>query len=472
MKKTLTINISGTVFHIDEDAYEKLQEYLYKINSQFGSESEGREIIQDIEARISELFSQRIKNGDEVINLEMVGQIIDTMGMPEDFTDDEDVQEGAGSHIRNRRLYRDPEHRVVAGVCSGLGAYFGMDPAILRIVFVVLVILSSNSWFLFSGFWVVMTYIVLWIAVPKAITTAQRLEMRGEDINISNIKRSIKEEYSEVKEKYRNFRSSSSYKKGRERMDEFGEVAYSGAGLLLRVFIKLVGVLLIFTGVVSLFALIISMFAGCHMSHCGFWEPHILPYLNIFFFSGQLFWLWIGILLGVGIPILLMIFVGTKLLFKYRTSNMIIGLSSLGLWIAGVIILLFVTISQFGNFTESAGRTINVPLSVRSNVLYLTMNDHIENLDDENTFDFNGMRVFNTDSGRVVVGKPSLTIKKSDGSNFILEIHYTSKGKDEADARNNQKMISYAFNPKDTILSFSPYFSLSKKIYGGIRKLN
>jgi hypothetical protein len=288
--------------------------------------------------------------------------------------------------------------------------------------------------------------------------------MRGEDINISNIKRSIREEYSEVKEKYRNFRSSSSYKKGKERMDQVGEVAYSGAGLLLRLFVKLVGALLIFTGIIFLVALIISIFSGYHMSHFGFWEPHVLPYLNAFFSTGGFAWLWIGILLGIGVPVLLMIFVGTKLLFKYRTNNLIIGLSSLGLWFVGGIILLVVTLGQFDNFKESAGRTMSFSLPVRSNTLYLTTNDRFnEDMDDENTFDFNGMRVFNTDSGKVIVGRPSLTIKKSEGSNFILEVHYTSKGKDESDARNNQKMISYAFNPKDTILSFNPYFSLYRK---------
>ncbi|MBK6283282.1 MAG: PspC domain-containing protein [Draconibacterium sp.] len=163
MKKTFTINISGTVFHIEEDAYEVLQKYLINLKNHFGSSEEGKEILTDIEARIAEIFIEKAANDQRVVSIEMVNVAIEIMGTPEDFVDDEEKEEvyqPTEEAKRKRRLYRDPDHRVIGGVCGGLGAYFNMDPVILRIIFVVLLFATSGAGFL--------AYIILWIAVPKA----------------------------------------------------------------------------------------------------------------------------------------------------------------------------------------------------------------------------------------------------------------------------------------------------------------
>ncbi|MDO9613105.1 MAG: PspC domain-containing protein, partial [Bacteroidota bacterium] len=169
MKKTFTINISGSVFHIDDDAFEKLQKYLQLLNRHFGTAIEGQEILQDIEARIAELFIEKTANKVEVVTNEMVDEVIARMGKPEVFMDSEEETsaktqaEGAfqdGEQKKRRRLYRDGDNRVIGGVCSGLGAYFNIDPVILRVIFVVLFFLGVGASFLI--------YIILWIVVPKA----------------------------------------------------------------------------------------------------------------------------------------------------------------------------------------------------------------------------------------------------------------------------------------------------------------
>ena len=139
MKKTFTINISGTVFHIEEDAYEVLQKYLVNLKNHFGNSEEGKEIIADIEARIAEIFSEKSADKKMVVTLDMVNEIVEIMGTPEDFVEEEGEEEPAiTGTTRKRRLYRDPDRRVLGGVCGGLSAYFNMDTAILRIIFVVL----------------------------------------------------------------------------------------------------------------------------------------------------------------------------------------------------------------------------------------------------------------------------------------------------------------------------------------------
>jgi phage shock protein PspC (stress-responsive transcriptional regulator) len=190
MKKTFTINISGTVFHIEEDAYEVLQKYLVNLKNHFGSSEEGKEILTDIEARIAEIFIEKSTNVQKVVTIEMVNGAIEIMGTPEDFVEEEGETEVPSAESeeakRRRRLYRDPDHRVIGGVCGGLGAYFNMDPVVLRIIFVALLFITGGAAFL--------AYIILWIAVPKAKNTAQRLEMRGQEATVKNIEKSIKEE--------------------------------------------------------------------------------------------------------------------------------------------------------------------------------------------------------------------------------------------------------------------------------------
>lgn len=210
MKKTFTINISGTVFHIEEDAYEVLQKYLINLKNHFGNSEEGKEIEADIEARIAEIFSEKTAGCKTAITQDLVNEIIESMGTPESFTEETDDEEPLPGHEkRKRRLYRDPQESVISGVCGGLAAFFNMDPVIVRILFVVLTIVTTGIG-LFA-------YFILWIAVPKAVTTAQRLEMRGEDVSVKNIEKFIKEEAEGVKASYKKFRESGFFSKKKKQ---------------------------------------------------------------------------------------------------------------------------------------------------------------------------------------------------------------------------------------------------------------
>lgn len=194
MKTTITINLGGIVFHIDDDAYEMLHTYLLAIERQFVNVEEQKEVMSDIEARLSELFKETLGEKRDVIMKDDVSKVIEIMGEPEDFIDEETSQEGKKqsnmNYKTNKRLYRDSDNRVLGGVCGGLGAYFNNDPLLFRILFIILFFIGS------VGFWI---YIILWIAIPEAKTTAQKLEMRGEPITLENIKKSVRDEFEKVK---------------------------------------------------------------------------------------------------------------------------------------------------------------------------------------------------------------------------------------------------------------------------------
>ena len=196
MKRAISINLGGIVFNIDDDAYKELQAYLTQIESCFSDREESKEIMNDIEARIAELFNERITDYKKVITSKDVNDIIDVMGGPEQFGETENEsthkQRERFGPSGYRRMYRDPDNRILGGVCSGMSAYWQIDPIILRILFVIA----------FLGFGTgLIIYIILWIVLPEAKTKAQKLEMMGEKVNVSNIGKAFKEEFDNVKNK-------------------------------------------------------------------------------------------------------------------------------------------------------------------------------------------------------------------------------------------------------------------------------
>ena len=198
MNKTVNINLAGIFFHIDEDAYLKLQRYLEAIKRSF-TDSQGRsEIISDIEARIAELFSERVQNEKQVISTKQVDDVIAIMGQPEDYLVDDEIFEdepkstSSSKSTFSKKLFRDTDNSYIGGVASGLGHYLGIDAVWVRLLWVLLA-LGSGGTFIFI-------YILFWVLVPEAVTTADKLTMTGEPVNISNIEKKIKDGFESVSE--------------------------------------------------------------------------------------------------------------------------------------------------------------------------------------------------------------------------------------------------------------------------------
>ncbi len=199
MKKTLTINLACMVYNIDEDAYIKLKTYLKNIESYFSDEKEINDIMNDIETRISELLTEKITSHKQVVTLQDIEEIIITMGEPHEFGDpDKEEKRKSFSSHPPKRIYRDPDNRVLGGVCGGLGAYMGIDGLIIRIVFVIIFFLFGVG---------LLIYLILWIIIPEARTTAQKLEMRGDPVNVSNIGSFVKDEFENVKNSFKGKKS-------------------------------------------------------------------------------------------------------------------------------------------------------------------------------------------------------------------------------------------------------------------------
>lgn len=184
MKKTVTVSLGGLVFCLEEDAYKELAAYLNRLEIHFSKEPDKREILTDIEARMAEHLKEKVVNPNQVVDLHEIKRVIEIMGEPSDIGGSETRNESYKRDYRSyRRMYRDPDNRVIGGVCSGMGAYWNIDPIILRIIFVI-------SFFLGGG---LLIYIILWIVLPSAETTAEKLEMKGEPVTAQNIGKSFTE---------------------------------------------------------------------------------------------------------------------------------------------------------------------------------------------------------------------------------------------------------------------------------------
>lgn len=463
MKKTFTINISGTVFHIEEDAYEVLQKYLINLKSHFGTGEEGKEILADIEARIAEIFIENSTGSQKVVSVDMVNSAIEIMGSPEDFEQDETEEESPSVEEakRRRRLYRDPDHRVIGGVCGGLGAYFNMDPVVLRIIFVVLLFATSGA--------AILAYIILWIAVPKAKNTAQRLEMRGQEATVKNIEKSIKEEVSDMKESFKKMKDSETYAKGKKTVDTAGDVAYSGIKVLLRVAVIVIGVLLIISGFLGLLGFISSMVVG-HSFVQGWpmiWSPEVeVPgFLNHFVNSGTLTFGLIAAGILAGIPLLAMLFIGTKLVFRYKTNNTAIGLTMVGVWLMALVALVVISVSQLGNFKNRSSVTETKTISCDScQTLVLKLAEDKYANYAKVDFEIENLKMAVVDGEDVLLGHVKLDIEKSGNEDFSVLVKKASRGRTRDVAKESSESIIYRFEQKDSTLLFDPYFILGQDV--------
>jgi phage shock protein PspC (stress-responsive transcriptional regulator) len=202
MKNTENISLGGYAFTIETDAYIDLEKYINEIRSCFSSDPSAEEIIADIEERIAELLKEQTVSG-VVVSLPMIQEIKRRIGNPEELSQDEQNEEGTSAQEppqpgpqktekkgwKTKRLYRDIDSRVLGGVCSGLGAYFGIDNVIIRLIFIVLFIggflgLGEGPYILIS----IIAYICLWIAMPAARTGEQKREMRGRPTDLKDYK--------------------------------------------------------------------------------------------------------------------------------------------------------------------------------------------------------------------------------------------------------------------------------------------
>ena len=353
MKKTLTVNLGGRVYHIDEDAYRLLDNYLSNLKIHFRKQEGAEEIVTDIENRIAELFAEKLSNNVQVITLVDVEDIIERVGKPEDFGEASvDAEEktaetehsGEGSKqtyaTANRRLYRDPDNKVLGGVASGLAAYFNLDVTWVRIALIAGVFIPYCP--------VILAYIIGWIVIPEALTAGEKLNMRGEAVTIENIGKTVTDGFEKVSNGVNDFVNSG---KPRTFLQKVLDAIILIASFLFKLF--LVALLIVCFPMLFAFAIIfvvlivvlITLAIGggslllSLIPTMSFMPEGVSPLLTI---SGTM----AGLAL-IGIPLLGLVYAIFRQLFQWTPMNTTAKWILIVLWFVSLIVVV-VNFSMIG----------------------------------------------------------------------------------------------------------------------------
>lgn len=474
MKKTVTVNISGIFFHIDEDAYEILNRYIDSLKYHFQNNSGKDEIISDIESRIAEILQSKVNDKKHVIEIEDIQEIISILGKPEDFNGDESEPQKPNnqeSTYRNKRLYRDADNRVLGGVASGISHYFNVDPIWIRLAFVA-------TFYIFGP----LVYIIVWIIVPQARSTAEKLEMKGERVNISNIENSIKEEFAHVKNKVNDFANDTKdYYKNRNYKSKGEKTMYRSLDFIENIFkygvkaiVVFAGIILIGIGIALAAGLISSMSSNNNLLifNNGTHGLSLAHFLSLFLESTQLINLAIiGIMLLIGIPVIMIVYGGVKMVLGIHQRYKAISLSALSLWLAGLFITLYCLFSGLSSYQEKGFTKQIYPISDSINNKLIVkiqaseLSDNINGLIDEEDEDIN-LNLHNfimsvKNGTNINYGYPEINFKASTENKYEVVATKIARGANIKDAKENSEKINFNVNATDSVLMIDKFFTTS-----------
>lgn len=550
MKKVININFQGTIVPIEESSYELLQQYIESLRRHFANEEGKDEIINDIESRISELFQERLKNGSTCIADDDVNAILKNMGRPEEFDDEENSgtkeeqtqSEKKESYFqgdwswKGKRLYRDENHKILGGVCSGIAAYFGIDPVIVRIVFIISGIgflayillwifvpgsnmlengvrkrlyrnpdgkilggvcsgmgsyFDVNPWlprfiflipfisfffrwghfgpltfpnflsFSFSpGSFII--YIILWLVIPEATTTSEKLEMKGEKVDLNSIKNSVLKEMKEVGERVGKMGKDVGERMGKMGMEagsiakekgaDFGkEIHYAtrhSSGILGKIIITIFKIFMyIVLGCIAL-TIIVALFSIAIVA------IGVFPLKDFILTDGwQTALAWGTLIFFVSVPVIGIITFIIRRFARVKTTNKPMRYSFIGLWILGIIC--------FISLIASVGRDFRSMSSLNEEKVTL-QNPAVKSLEVVPFQNINYRRIgwfnlepfgtFGSSDDTAFIGNVRIRITKSPTDSFQVSILKMSNGRTRRYADTLNSLINFNINQNDSIL--------------------
>ncbi|TCO08299.1 PspC domain-containing protein [Natronoflexus pectinivorans] len=428
MKKTIHINLAGMAFHIEEDAYAKLEQYLKDVDRALGSDPGKKETLDDIEGRIAELLHPLAGENDRAVNSENVDDVIKVLGSPDDYKLTGEPFEGEEPSARSaafapkpvkKRLFRDVHNRILGGVCSGLGAYFNIDPIFFRLFFVLAIFLGPFFWISF------LPYLILWIVMPKAYSIEQRMQMYGGEPLMA--------------------KSRQPYKS-------------SGANTFFRILGVAFGFLLMLISFVVLttIAMVIFPFVGlAEYIPGGEWIAG-LPFIFFpeipWFFSSALF-------MFLAIPFIMIFYLGLHLVFRFKRGGKYIGATGLILWFVSIGVLSIGGGWIAKNFsTHELIQEEFLLDDFNGDTLYVKHTNKGAGKDAVYFKDF----YVNKDSDQIRVSARANIYLRKNAPDFLISIERHARGRNKYDAFENASNIDYFWNQNDSVLEISRFFELKE----------
>jgi len=457
MNKTIIININGIVFHIEEDAYEILKAYMTDVKRHFMNSADSLEITTDIENRIAEMFNDMLlREGKQVIVEQDVKAVVEQMGSVEDFEPAEDgarpQAETFNYNTESRRLFRDPDDHLVGGVCAGIANYFDFNPVWVRLLFVISFAFAGTGFIL---------YIILWIVVPKAVTRADRMAMKGEKLNLQGFKNNFEEELNTVKGNIANIHNEARplIYKTRDFAGDFFHHFGNFLGGTGKVLVKLLGIAVLIACFGCIIALVVGIIGLTVYGNIGIY--HLFPF-NIVNNQINTIFLICGFLM-LAIPLMAIILFIIHLVFKGSGITKSTGSFFLLVWIVALSVVIYYTAKVTADFKNGASfsQTINIK-PMADSTYYLKLND-VKYLSGEDSVRLSIKEKFND---RVILddddndemnspGNVEIYIERSDVPQPVLVESFSARGRTYEDALFNARSTTYQFSQIGNVLKFN-----------------
>lgn len=523
MKKNISINIGGIIFHIEEDGYDTLRKYLDSINAYFSSYEDNSEILADIESRIAEIFLSKLSDGKQVVTKDDVASLIHTMGSVSDFkaaeeqgapqaesqkkSEDEFKKEASGNTSAGKKLHRDQRRKILGGVCAGLGHYFNVDPVWPRLLFALLVLGSYGSlmliyiilWIFLPGsteleeegevkklfrdpekkviggvasgvaaffgadttlirilfvvFSIVgglgfLIYVILWIALPEAKSITEKMQMQGEPVTLSNIETTVKKSLNEKEAEEESILAKIILFPFRLIAAILNGIA-KGLGPLFSVLVEILrvgfGVLFVMIGLVMLISLFFSggVFLGMvSSSHWMWWDMNTSGFGLPMEAIRNTFPTWViltGFLMSI-IPALFIALLGASVIAKRIIFKPIIGWSLFVLFFVCLAILSFKIPQTIYSFKEEGTHKEEITYVLNGKMPVFKLNE--VGLED---YDVTSIRILGYE------GKDIQVVKE-----------FEAQGNTRKVAEDNAQMVEYNITQKDSILTFDSNITFKK----------
>lgn len=463
MNKTVSINLMGVVFNIEEDAYESLKNYIESLSRHFNGKEGQEEIISDIEARFAELFQELLANEEvQILNASHVQKCINKMGLPEDFdTEAFDFNNETITHEKpKKRLYRNADDYVLGGICAGITNYFGFnDPVWLRIAFVLLVI--------FSGGTIVLLYLFLWLIVPEAKLPYEKLAMKGEPVNVSNIERIVQTELDSLKA---NLEPGAN--KASRSLGGFIGTLWNGIVEVIKLFFKFIlrvgKWFVVFIAGIIILALSISLLAT------AFGIIKTLPDMSTYIFNSTFsalgwslsFLTTFSIIMFSLIYFLWRLAKGGTSRFKFGDKSKVIA--GVGFLAAIICTLFTVQLSNSFNEKEFAEKNLQIaqPISDTLHIDIDTKEYERFKYKRNNSMGFSFMPIANINGVRQLDGnlvdQISLDIEASESGVFELVQTSSAKGESTEEALKRANNVNVSYTQTNDKIKFQPYYKWDK----------
>ncbi|MBU3659008.1 MAG: PspC domain-containing protein [Flavobacteriales bacterium] len=452
MNKTISIHLQGIPFLIEEEAYAKLRNYLDQLSNVLGNQDGADEIIQDIEMRMAELFSKSLDPNKKVLELKTVEEVLIKLGDPDVFLSDEQKQSGGSSSATEnqkteKRLFRDEENSILGGVCAGLSCYFGLDVVIVRAIFVLIAI--------FGGFGLPL-YFILWMITPKARTSIEKLQMKGEPVNFESMKAEMEKAAENIQEKSKKWANNL---KGNKTLE-------NNAKRIIRFIRKVIGIFILFFGTALFINFMIFLFIDRNFipsQYNGEDIPfdHLLKLIAETSSDAQM--LFVGIVLTALATIGLLWLLGIRFLISFRSIYFKYSVASLIVLFMSGVILLIIPGVRIGNAFAVEGE-------VEKQIAQSYDKELILEFKTTSSSEKNGFKtvsngetgILKEDKGKIYANGMEVSYEKSSDTLFHVYQINSARGTDHQAALKKARNIKLGFQQNKNVLVLDAFHTFPK----------